>query len=267
MKFHFISGLPRAGSTLLGGLLRQNPRFKAGISSGLAELVIVLLRGMSFVDYSLAVSDEQRKATIRSVIEGYYSTFGQYELIFDTNRAWCNLAGVLAELFPEARIICCVRSPAWALDSFEQLIQRNVFVIPKVFGTDAWQNVYTRAEAMMSSTGTIGSSIEALRQAWFGPLADRLIVVRYDSLVERPAESMARLYDAMGETRYSHDFDHVEHDEPELDNRLGLPGLHRVKGPILARRRNTILPPDLFHKFDHSFWNAADENPQGVLVL
>ncbi len=267
MKLDFISGLPRAGSTLLGGLLAQNSRFKAGVSSGLAELLIVLLRGMSFGDYSLFVSDEQRKATLRALIEGYYSPFGEYELIFDTNRAWCNLAGVIAELFPEARIICCVRSPAWALDSFEQLIQRNVFVVPKIFGTDSWQNVYTRAEAMMSSTGTIGSSIEALRQAWFGPWAHRLIVLRYESLVERPAEIMERLYEALGESRYSHNFDHVEHDEPELDSRLGLPGLHRVSGPVLARKRNTILPRDLFTRFDHSFWDIADENPQGVLVL
>jgi sulfotransferase len=26
-RFHFISGLPRSGSTLLAALLRQNPRF------------------------------------------------------------------------------------------------------------------------------------------------------------------------------------------------------------------------------------------------
>ena len=26
-KLHFIAGLPRSGSTLLAGILRQNPRF------------------------------------------------------------------------------------------------------------------------------------------------------------------------------------------------------------------------------------------------
>jgi hypothetical protein len=33
---HFISGLPRSGSTLLAALLRQNPRFEAGMSGPLA---------------------------------------------------------------------------------------------------------------------------------------------------------------------------------------------------------------------------------------
>jgi hypothetical protein len=32
-RLHFISGLPRSGSTLLAALLRQNPRFSAGMSS------------------------------------------------------------------------------------------------------------------------------------------------------------------------------------------------------------------------------------------
>lgn len=32
MRLHFISGLPRSGSTLLAGLLRQNPNFAAAMT-------------------------------------------------------------------------------------------------------------------------------------------------------------------------------------------------------------------------------------------
>ncbi len=38
-KIHFISGLPRSGSTLLGALLRQNRRFHASMSSPVGSLV------------------------------------------------------------------------------------------------------------------------------------------------------------------------------------------------------------------------------------
>ena len=44
---HFISGLPRSGSTLLSALLRQNPRFQAGMSGPLAGLFGALLGQMS----------------------------------------------------------------------------------------------------------------------------------------------------------------------------------------------------------------------------
>jgi len=36
--FHFIAGLPRSGSTLLAALLRQNPRFQAGMTSPVGAL-------------------------------------------------------------------------------------------------------------------------------------------------------------------------------------------------------------------------------------
>src|SRR3569832_2806671 len=37
-KYHFISGLPRSGSTLLAALLLQNPRFHAGMTSPVGTL-------------------------------------------------------------------------------------------------------------------------------------------------------------------------------------------------------------------------------------
>ena len=36
-KLHFISGLPRSGSTLLAGILRQNPRFHAAMTGPVAD--------------------------------------------------------------------------------------------------------------------------------------------------------------------------------------------------------------------------------------
>ena len=44
---HFISGLPRAGSTLLAALLKQNPRFHAHMSGPVATDLRRLLGAMS----------------------------------------------------------------------------------------------------------------------------------------------------------------------------------------------------------------------------
>ena len=42
-RFHFISGLPRAGTTLLAAILNQNPRFRAGMTSPLADIMGVVI--------------------------------------------------------------------------------------------------------------------------------------------------------------------------------------------------------------------------------
>jgi hypothetical protein len=46
-NIHFISGLPRSGSTLLSAILKQNPRFHAGMTGPVGSLVDAMLRSMS----------------------------------------------------------------------------------------------------------------------------------------------------------------------------------------------------------------------------
>src|SRR5206468_7541 len=145
---HFISGLPRSGSTLLAAILRQNPRFHAAMSSPLAEIYLSLCRSMgSANEYSLFMSDHQRRKIVRAVFEAYYEEQLKEKVVFDTNRAWTAALPVLADLFPGSRLLCCLRSPAWILDSVERHIQRNLLRPPRMFSQDANGNVYTRVEA------------------------------------------------------------------------------------------------------------------------
>jgi hypothetical protein len=44
--FHFISGLPRSGSTLLAAILRQNPAFHAAMTSPVGALYMALETAM-----------------------------------------------------------------------------------------------------------------------------------------------------------------------------------------------------------------------------
>ncbi|MEG4030920.1 MULTISPECIES: hypothetical protein [unclassified Microcoleus] len=40
---------------------------------------------------------------------------------------------LIRELFPEAKVICCVRNLAWIMDSIELLIRRNAFDVSRLF--------------------------------------------------------------------------------------------------------------------------------------
>src|SRR3954451_18829869 len=125
-RLHFISGLPRSGSTLLAGILRQNPRFHAAISGPVAGLVGTLLNAMGPQNETAVFLDDARKAEIlRAVFAAYYRPEADRAVLLDTNRAWSARLPLLRTLSPEARLICCVRSVAWVLDSFERLVRRN----------------------------------------------------------------------------------------------------------------------------------------------
>ncbi len=264
---HFISGLPRSGSTLLAAILRQNPTYHAAMASPLAEMFISLMRSMSGAnEFSLFITEQQRHRVLRSIVESYYADLSEKRIIFDTNRAWCSLLPALANLFPEAQVICCVRSPAWILDSTEQQVQRNALQPSKIFGYDVPGTVYQRAESMMKGP-LLGTSLRSLRQAWFGDHAHKLVAIRYNSLTDRPLETMTQLYASLGEEYFAHDFDHLAYEEPDFDARLGLPGFHTVARRVESRRRQTILPPDLFSQHDSSFWDMPGQNPRNVRII
>ena len=46
----------------------------------------------------------------------------------------------------------------------------------------------------------------------------------YDRLVSQPEAMLRRLYEALSERWFDHDFDHVAYDEPDYDDMLGMPG-------------------------------------------
>ena len=125
---HFISGLPRSGSTLLAALLRQNPRFSAGMSSPVYSLFRAMLNETSARNEgAVFIDNEIRKRLLMGVFDAYYHDAAPETVIFDTNRGWTTKLSALVELFPGAKIICCVRNPAWILDSVERLIRRNAY--------------------------------------------------------------------------------------------------------------------------------------------
>jgi sulfotransferase len=267
-SIHFISGLPRSGSTLLAALLRQNPRFEAGMSGPLAGLFGALLGEMSARnEFSVFIDDTKRERILRGLFDSFYSD-SSADLIFDTNRAWCGKMPAIARLFPDAKVIACVRELPWVVDSIERLVQRNVFSPSSIFNYSAGGTVYTRASVLVAPEGMVGAPYDALKQACYGAQRDRLLLVQYETLTSDPAKTMHAIYDFLGEPDFDHDFDHVDYDVTEFDDRAGTPGLHTVRATVQADPRESLLPPDLFRRFrNDAFWVDPERIPAGLRVV
>ena len=268
---HFISGLPRAGSTLLAALLRQNPRFTAGMTSPVGSLFNAMLRETSQRnETAVFVDDDMRIRLLRGVFEAAYPDHQANEVVFDTNRQWTTKLPALTRMFPAARMICCVRNPAWVMDSLESLVRRNAFELSGIFSFEPGGTVYSRIDALAGMNGMVGFALNALREAVYGEQADRLLLVRYESLSTNPLGTLAAIYNFLDEPLYSHDPGHIEpcYDMIEFDARMGTPGLHHVGAAVQARTRATILPPDLFARFDgDAFWNDPAQLPKAVRIV
>lgn len=266
-QFHFISGLPRSGSTLLAGILRQNPRFYAAMSSPVASLVNGTLEQMGANSESYSFFDEtKRKRICKSLFEAYYADKEQ-QVVFDTNRQWTARLHQLVELFDDFKVICCVRNPAWIMDSFEIIYRKNPFDYSRMFNAASRHTVYSRCESLINSGGTVGSAWTALKEAYYGEFSDRLLLVDYDLLTQHPARTLELIYRFIDEPMFNHDFNNVDYEENEFDQTLGVKGLHTVKKKVEFRSRRSILPPDLFVKYQEmDFWQDATGTAANIIA-
>lgn len=265
---HFVSGLPRSGSTLLAALLRQNPALHANITSPVSSMVGSMLAEMSVGNEGSVFFDEaQRAAVLRGLFDSYYHAVAPGRTVFDTSRSWTTRLDLLARLFPDAKVICCVRPVPWIIDSVERLLRRNPFELSKIFGFEQGGTVYSRAEGLMSPAGMIGFALNGLKQAMHGDQAGRLLLLPYDTLVGHPAASMAAIYEFLELPPFRHDFNDVQLDTGEFDARLGTPGLHEVRRQVGAIARQTILPPDLWERFERTtIWRMPEFNTGNIPI-
>ncbi len=233
-------------------------------------LCSTLLHSMSgATEYASFFTNERRRDVLRGMFESYYAASTAAQVIFDTNRSWTGRLPLLAELYPSARMICCVREVSWIIDSIERLVRRNMLQPSKLFNYKNSGSVYTRVETLMDpEKGLVGLPWSTLREAWFGNPTERLIVVDYNSLAQAPQRVLARIYDFLEEPVFEHDFSNVRYDEPTYDADLGIPGLHRVRSRVALEQRLTCLPPDLFAKYaDSNFWLNPKLNSRHITVV
>ncbi|MDR3463533.1 MAG: sulfotransferase [Beijerinckiaceae bacterium] len=266
---HFISGLPRSGSTLLAALLRQNPNLHANITSPVGPLMLGAMGEMSAAhEGSVFLDDARRAAVLRGLFEGYYYDIHPHKTVLDTNRLWCCKLPTIKKLYPDAKIICCVRDVPWIYDSLERLVQRNALEPSKLFGFEPSGTVYDRFEMLNRSNGLVGFAWTGLRQAFYGGDSERLLLVTFETLTTDPARALHAIYGFLGLPSFKHDVNNIDFDVTVFDAYLGTPGLHTVGKAVKAPRRDTILPPELFNRVvGDTFWRNPEFNPRRVKVI
>jgi sulfotransferase len=251
--YHFITGLPRAGSTLLSAILNQNPKFQASISGPLARFTRAVIEQSSAQGgYKYQCPESKRKNIIHGMFANYYDDETK-TTFFDTNRGWSFLSPLVKTLYPSSKIIVCVRPIPEILDSFENLVQKNPLSVTTMFPADS--NVYTRSQHLMSDSGPVGFAYTGLKQLLCSNEKTSTFIIEYEQLAKNPEQTIRALYKFINEEYYEHDYSNVETSYDEFDNDVGLKGLHTTRKVVSYIPRDTILPPDIAQHYNNmSIW-------------
>lgn len=233
-KLHFISGLPRAGSTLLANILAQNPRFHATSTSGVLDLISGIRNQWDNIQEFQATPDDDAKARVMSgVFESFYANIDK-PVVFDKCRGWTSWIEYLDSVFPDVKILVPVRDMRDVLASYEKLHRKN-YLRQTTLQRDEylqWQSVEGRCAYWLAYNQPIGLAYTRIKDAIQRGHADKLYFVHFEKLTSEPREELTRIHHFLGEEYFEYDFDNVEQVTREDDSVYGMGSLHDIRSKV-----------------------------------
>lgn len=246
-KFVGVTGLPRAGSTLLCQLLDQHPDIHCeGRSSPLCNTLLGIRRMVSDDTFFLSQLDTAFETSYRhlaSAMQGYLRGWHQdvaTAVVVDKNRAWLHAIELLLHIEPEARLLVCLRDPGQIYGSIEAQHQRTILVdfIDHLADYDR----FGRADMLFAKDKAIGAPLISLHAVPDLPkkVQERLYFVRFEDLMEKPTACLSHIFAWLGLPAFEVDSDHLTAGIQESDSHYHMKYLHRQANRLVRPTRHEI---------------------------
>lgn len=197
----YVTGLPRAGSTLLCQLLGTHPKIDSpGYSSPLCPTLMQLRHNLSDNDFLLAQLDVDFDATYQRLLRAYRGFMNGWladttkPYVVDKNRGWLLQLDTLNLLDPQAKLLVCIRELGQIYGSIEAQHQKTLLLdFP-----DHLANLsrYARADKLFGADSVIGGPLKAIEAMQDMPeiLQQKLFYVIFENLMDKPHQVMNNLY-------------------------------------------------------------------------
>jgi sulfotransferase len=246
-SFVGVTGLPRAGSTLLCQLLAQHPDiYCEGQSSPLCNTLLGMRRMvsddsffLSQLDHSFERSYAHLTSGMRGFLRGWYHDCDR-KVVVDKNRAWLHAIEFLLHLEPDAKLIVCLRELGQIYGSIESRHQRTILIdfIDHLADFDR----FGRADMLFAKDKTIGAPLVSLQAVMDLPKAvqERLFFIRFEDLMARPVACMSQLYTWLGLSTFEIDPERVPIGIGESDSHYRMKYLHTQSTSIAQPHRHAI---------------------------
>jgi sulfotransferase len=244
-----VTGLPRAGSTLLCQLLAQHPAIDcSGRSSPLCNALLGIRRMVSDDTFFLSQLDEgfdgsyaHLFSAMRGFLRGWYQDSGKSAVV-DKNRAWLHAVELLLHIEPDAKLIVCLRELGQIYGSIEAQHQRTILVdfIDHLADLDR----FGRADMLFAKDKSIGAPLVSLHAVTDLPkrVQEHLYFLRFEDLMERPVACMSHLHAWLGLSPCAIDPEKLTPGTRESDSHYHMKYPHRQVERIVNPPRHEIPP-------------------------
>lgn len=260
---HFLAGLPRTGSTLLGSLLGQNPNIHVTPTSPLYPLLVDT--NESFNRLSLqytfdfeSVSDRVYKSLVHSV----YADIKQ-PIIFDKHRGWPkNIPAIKSYINDSPVIIATVRPIAEIITSYIVLANKDPHNFIDTHLRRDGKYISNEARADLLWNFYMKSAYEHL-QIGLKDFPENILLVEYDDIIYTPHAVLNRIYSTCKINHFKHHITNIKNFcKEDKDEGWGMKDLHTIR-PALSKQSQDpekFLPIEAINYFNQ--FNIKDQQCQ-----
>lgn len=258
-KIRFVCSMPRSGSTLLCNLLAQNPRFYAGHTSGLIDVLFNIRNHWEGVnEHKAHPMPESKVNVLKAAFDAYYAHIDK-SVIFDKSRGWWPYLEMTEEILGrKVKMLVNVRPISDICASFEK-IHRLTSKSKQPPGEKGkhypqMQTVEGRVDYWLRPDQTIGISLNRFNDAIQRGYRNRMHLIEYEAFTTNPKKTMKEVYEFLEEPYYEHDFNNVEQVSSEDDAIHGYVDLHKISQKVEYKPSDAaaILGPKVMAKFSKS---------------
>jgi len=237
-QFVCLAGMPRAGATLLAGILSQNPAIHVEGTSPMCQMMwdtYLSYQDRCGREFASNRKDHMMPKIVGTIPHVYYQDISAGKtVVVDRCRAWiseCNLNMLRGCMDPQIKMIVLERPLQEIVESYARLFSKNAVaatavdsLLPQLLGDNSEPIVRPYQLIQWSKQQADASG----NQSTF-------CYVTYDELVSNTQATIDRIYAFCGWEPFAHDFNHVVIQTPEREDVYGLIGQYEVR-PRVERK-------------------------------
>lgn len=249
---HFLSGLPRSGSTVLSSILNQNPDVYVTPTSPMLN-VTVKMQAAWREDPTVKANYYEEQA--RNITKAILPAFWQHRpepIIIDKGRGWAKNMRTANALFEKKiKVIVVERDLPSIMASWLTIIkkQKDCYIDQTIMRKGFMPTDENRMAEMWFNM--VKDCMEGTQQIK-REVPDQIVVVKYDDLMADPNLQLQRIEDFLGLPKFMYDFENIQNDTADDDLvAWGFDGLHTIRPKLekIAKDPKTILGEQLFNRF------------------
>lgn len=264
-KFFYLHGLPRAGNTLLGSIINQNPKVAVTANSIIADMLGELYTLQNSDIFKNFPDHKSFDSVTKSLFDNYYKDWSQ-DYIIDRG-PWglpINLK-FLKEIQEDIRILVLVRNVEEILASFIKWSQREPTSFVNQYEA---KTIEEKCDMLMKTDGQIVKELIGVKHLLDHQPRDMYHIVEYNDLCDNPKQTIEGIYDFLGIYRFNHRYINLDQfyvNGMKYDDKIVGEGLHTIETNSINSNNynefkenvNDILPKSIIEKYNIlNFWKG-----------